>query len=553
MSPPAARRDTGGDTLVALLKEHSVECAFGVVSVHNLPLVEALDRELRFVPVRHEAAAVNAADGYARASGRFGVAVTSTGTGAGNAAGSLLEALTASSRVLHVTGQIESEFLGAGRGVIHEVPRQLQMLAAVSRFAGTVERAGDARRVLSEAIADVLTAPYAPASVEWPIDLQYQGAPAVQDGAVARPSPAAPIGDPGAVARAARLLSAAVRPLIWAGGGARAAGPALRDLAERLGAGLLTSNAGRGTVPEDHELVLGNFAARPELAALIGDADLLLSIGTHFRSNETRHYGLRLPRTHVQIDLDPAAVGRVYPVTEGITTDAADAVPALLAALDAPTADPAWRERIVATRRQARLALSEEIGAYQEICRSLRARLPREAPIARDVTIPSSQWGNRLLEIYDPRTNIFPLGGGIGQGLAMGIGAALARPDVPTAVIVGDGGLAVHLGELSTLAQAEPWCVVIVCNDGGYGVLRNMQDRHTGRRSGVDLHTPDFGLLAASMHLPHQLVRDAADFDAALEKALSVRGPFVLEVDVTALNPAPRPFVPPVHIPENPA
>ncbi|WP_067465939.1 thiamine pyrophosphate-binding protein [Actinomadura macra] len=551
MSPPAARRASGGDILVALLEEHGVECAFGVVSVHNLPLVEAIERRLRFVPVRHEAAAVNAADGYARAGGAFGVAITSTGTGAGNAAGSLVEALTAGSRVLHVTGQIESEFLGAGRGVIHEVPRQPQMLAAVSRFTATVRRARDARRVLREAIDDLLTAPYAPASVEWPIDLQYAASPADQDGGAppsASPGPA-PVRDGAALARAARLLTAAERPLIWAGGGARSAGPALGELAERLGAGLLTSNAGRGTVPEDHELVLGNFAARPELAPLIADADLLLSIGTHFRSNETRHYGLEPPRTHVQIDLDPAAIGRVYPVTEGIAAEAAEALPALLAALGPPVADPAWRRRVIDTRARARRALGEEIGAYREVCASLRARLPRASVVARDVTIPSSSWGNRLLEIYDSRTNIFPLGGGIGQGLAMGIGAALARPDAPTAVLAGDGGLAVHLGELATLAEAAPWCVLIVFNDGGYGVLRNMQDEHVGRRSGVDLLTPDFALLAASVGLPYELALSAAQFDAALEKALALRAPFVLEVDVTALSPAPRPFVPPVHVP----
>jgi acetolactate synthase-1/2/3 large subunit len=530
-----------------------VECVFGVVSVHNLPLVEAIERELRFVPVRHEAAAVNAADGYARAGGAFGVAVTSTGTGAGNAAGSLVEALTAGSRVLHVTGQIESEFLGEGRGVIHEVPRQPQMLGAVSRFTATVTRAQGARRVLREAIADLLSAPCAPASVEWPIDLQYGASPDDQDDDGTPPAASlAPHRDDAVVARAARLLSAAERPLIWAGGGARSAGPALREVAERLGAGLLTSNSGRGTVPEDHELVLGNFAARPELSSLIADADLLLSIGTHFRSNETRHYGLEPPRTHVQIDLDPAAIGRVYPITEGIAADAAEAVAELLAALDPPVADPAWRQRVIATRAEARRALGEEIGAYREICASLRARLPRESAIARDVTIPSSSWGNRLLEIYDPRTNVFPLGGGIGQGLAMGIGAALARPDVPTAVMAGDGGLAVHLGELATLAEAAPWCALIVFNDGGYGVLRNMQDRHVGRRSGVDLLTPDFGLLAASVGLPHDIARSATEFDAALEKGLALRAPFVLEVDVTALSPAPRPFIPPVHLPQAP-
>ncbi|WP_310961325.1 thiamine pyrophosphate-binding protein [Nocardioides terrisoli] len=542
---------TGGDVLVEVMRAHGVDTAFGVVSIHNLPLVEAIDRELRFVPVRHEAAAVNAADGYARATGRFGVAITSTGTGAGNAAGSMLEALSAGSRVLHVTGQIDSDFLGSGRGVIHEVPRQLQMLQAVSRFARTVERADQAREVLEAAIADLSTLPTAPASVEWPIDLQYLGDPADQTvngpATVSRP----PTVDAAALASAIDVLDNARRPLIWAGGGARDIGAPLQELAELLGAGLLTSNAGRGSIPEDHPLVVGNFASNPGLDALIADADALLSIGSHFRSNETRHYHLPLPSPHVAIDVDEAAVGRVYPAEVGLVGDAAAIVPALLDALRSRSTGPeaGWTERVTSVREDVRTKLEADIGAYGSICTAISEVLPQGSMIARDVTIPSSSWGNRLLPILDPRSNIFPLGGGIGQGLAMGIGAAVGRTDVPTLVMVGDGGLAVHLGELCTLAGEEPSCILVIFNDGGYGVLRNLQEANTGRRAGVDLFTPDFGDLAHSLALPYALARNGDEFRSALVKAVELGTPMVIEVDVTALSPAPKPFVPPVHVP----
>ncbi|MBO0849573.1 MAG: thiamine pyrophosphate-binding protein, partial [Pseudonocardia sp.] len=208
-----------------------------------------------------------------------------------------------------------------------------------------------------------------------------------------------------------------------------------------------------------------------------------------------------------------------------------------------------WRERVAAVRTGVRARLADDIGPYLPICRAIRERLPRESPIVRDVTIPSTMWGNRLLEIYRPETNVFAVGGGIGQSLGMGIGAASARPEVPTLVLAGDGGLAVHLGELATLAQERPWLTVLVCNDGGYGVLRNLQDAHAGRRAGVDLHTPDFGGLAAALGLPYQLVRAPERFAEALDKALAERGPSILEVDVTALGPLPAPFVPPVRVP----
>ncbi len=543
-------RPTGGDVLVEFMKDHGLDTAFGVVSIHNLPLVEAVDRDLRFVPVRHEAAAVNAADGYARATGSVGVAITSTGTGAGNAAGAMLEALTASSRVLHLTGQIDSEFLGSGRGVIHEVPRQPQMLQAISRVARTVETASSARSVLEAALSDVTTTPFGPASIEWPIDLQYLAEPSDQDHFETVHHSGARLGHLDELLdEAAELINRAERPLIWAGGGARCVGAAMTEMVERMSAGLLTSNAGRGSVPEDHDLVLGNFASNPGLDDLISHSDLLLSIGTHFRSNETCHYQLKLPSPHIAIDIDPAAIGRVYPSTVGLTGDAALLVPALVERINAPSDRSEWASSVTGTRNAVRMELADSIGGYDGICASIRARLPREAIIARDVTIPSSSWGNRLLPIYDHRSNIFPLGGGIGQGLAMGIGASLGRPDVPTLIMAGDGGLAVHLGELGTLAGAQPPCVLVIFNDGGYGVLRNLQEAETGRPSGVDLFTPDFGRLATAYDLPHELVRTARDFDSALVRALAHQGPSVIEVDVTTLTPQPRPFVPPVHVP----
>ncbi|EOM74481.1 thiamine pyrophosphate-binding protein [Rhodococcus rhodnii] len=544
----AAKEPTGGDVLVEVMRRHGIDTAFGVISIHNLPLVEAVARELNFVEMRHEAAVVNAADGYARASGKIGVAITSTGTGAGNAAGSMVEALTAGSRVLHVTGQIESEYLGSCRGVIHEVPKQLQMLDAVSTFAKTITDAKDVEADLEEAIAHILTAPSGPASVEWPSDLQYLARPQDQ-----RPyefaASAAPVADPGAIAEAAALLAAAKRPLIWVGGGAAGARSELTSLLHRLGAGLLTSNSGRAIVPEDDDLVLGNFGANPGVAPLLEDADLLLAVGTHFRSNETKSYHLTLPETQIQIDVDPAAVGRVYPATVGLIGDAAATLGALAAAVTSVSTEGGWSARVTETRHAVRGELTEFIGGYAEICEGIRSVLPRESVVARDVTIPSSQWGNRLLPFYERETNIFPLGGGIGQGLAMGIGASLARPDVPTVVLAGDGGLAVHLGELASLGGSGAWCVVIVFNDGGYGVLRNMQEANGFDRAGVDLFTPRFDLLAASFGMPYTLVQGAGGFEEQLREAVERRGPALIEVDVTALSPAPGPFTPPVHIP----
>lgn len=544
------RPATGGDVLVEVMRRHGITHAFGVISIHNLPLVEAVARDLTFVEMRHEAAAVNAADAFARVTGGIGVALTSTGTGAGNAAGSMLEALTAGSRVLHITGQVESEWVGSNRGVIHEVPAQLEMLTAISKGAARVPSAEAVAQSLEAAVAMIRTAPHGPFSLEWPSDLQYLARPDTQvDGdPLPVPTPADP--DEQELAAAAEVLASARRPVLWLGGGAADAGEGIRQLANRLGAAILTSNSGRAIVPEDDELVIGNFASTPQGAALLADADVLLSIGTHFRSNETRTYSLPLPERHVQIDVDPAAIGRVHPAEVGVRGDALTTVAALLERVTRSATEPEWRERVTATRREVREQLTGYIGGYAEICAELRRQLPRDSVFARDVTIPSSQWGNRLLELYSRETNVFPLGGGIGQGLAMGVGATAACPRTPTVVIAGDGGLAVHLGELASLRGLGGPCVVVVFNDSGYGVLRNMQQANGLDRAGVDLWTPDFGDLARSMGMSYWRTGAPGTFGPALAEALATGRPTLIEVDVTTLDPAPGAFTPPVHIPD---
>lgn len=539
---------TGGDVLVEVMRDAGVDVAFGVISIHNLPLVEAVDRELRFVPVRHEAAAINAADGYARATGGVGVALTSTGTGAGNAAGSMLEAMAASSRVLHITGNINADLIGEGKGAYHEVPRQMQMLEAVSAHALRVETPRQARAVLTEAVQRAATAPSGPVSVDWPIDLQYLAKPDDQDRATER-TETLRTGTRRDIERAAAALREARRPLIWAGGGARQAGADVVALAEAWGAGVLTGTNGRGTVPEDHPLLIGNFPADEAVLPLYEEADCLLTIGSHLRGNETQNFALPLPERHVQIDLDAEVIGKNFPVTVGLQADARSAVAALTEELGETATEDGWATRVRRAAHAARAAHRKDIGAYAGICDAMRRRLPRRAVIVRDVTVPGSSWGNRLLEVYDARDNVFAAGGGIGQGLAMAIGAGVGRPEDPVLAIVGDGGLAVHQGELAVLAAEAPDVVLVVFNDGGYGVLRNIQKARKAKKRAVDLLTPDFSLLAESVGLRHTKVDGPTGFDKALNKALKRGGPSMIEVDVPALRPRPAMMVPPIEVP----
>ncbi|GAA4681456.1 thiamine pyrophosphate-binding protein [Gordonia humi] len=537
----------GGDLLVQVLREAGVDTVFGIVSVHNLPLVEAVAAQLRFVPVRHEASAVSAADGYARATGGLGCALTSTGTGAGNAAGSLIESLAAGTSVLHVTGQVQIQYLGSGRGFIHETKDQLGMLEAVSSYAATITDAGDAGKVLRDGVRRALASPGGPVSIEWPIDLQYAAQDVVAGPAYAADEPVVPPADD-QLAALRTAVESARRPVIWAGGGVRDAGPQLTALIEAWGVPLLTSNSGRGAVDEAHGLCIGNYGSSPLGRELLADADLLVSLGTHFRSNETGDYSIPVPDKHVQVDLDSAAPGRVFPAT-AVVGDIATVLDDLLATVAfSGLVEPEWTDRARTTRTAVREKQRAGLGDHALLCDAVRDALPADAVIARDVTIASSSWGNRLLEMASPHVNVFPRGGGIGQGLGMAIGAALADETRPTLAIVGDGGLAVHLGEILTVAQEKPWLVLLVFNDAGYGVLRNMQAA-TGPTYAVDLATPDFAALAASVGLDHRRIGSADDAKSVLPEAVSLRRPVVVEVDLAEFGDMPAPFTPPVSVP----
>jgi acetolactate synthase-1/2/3 large subunit len=533
------RKMTVGEVAAALLERCGVDLAFGVISIHNMPILDAFHRrgKIRFVPARGEAGAANMADAAARVGGRLGVVVTSTGTAAGNAAGALVEACTAGTPLLHLTGQIDTPYLDRGFGFIHEAPAQLDMLKAVSKAAFRVTAPEEAVSVLREAIRIALTPPTGPVSVEIPIDVQQAQVDAPADLSPPRVTVAAP--DARALDALAERVAAARRPLLWLGGGARHAGGAVRRLAA-LGIGAISSTAGRGILPEDHPLSLGAFTATPAAEMLFSTVDLMLVVGSHLRSNETRSYTLKLPAERIRIDADPAADGRSYASDAFILGDAAAVLEGLADRLEKrrPTIEASFANDIAATRRAAGAALRGHCGPYAALIDALARMLPRDCLWVRDITLSNSIWGNRAPNLLAPGRGVHAMGGGIGQGLPMAVGAALASPGRKTVALVGDGGFAMSLGELATAAETRADMVILLMNDGGYGVIRNIQDNEYGaRRCYTELKAPQFGLLAESLGLPYRVVRDLAEFPAAFAASLGAAGPAIIEIDMRSIGP----------------
>lgn len=541
---------TVGDLVAAFLEECGVATAFGVISIHNMPILDAFARRnrIRFVPARGEAGALNMADAFARVTGGLGVGITSTGVAAGNAAGSLVEALTAGTPVLHLTGQVELSYLDRNRSYIHEAPRQPDMLKSVSKAFFRIWSAQEALGVLREAARTALTPPMGPVSVEIPIDVQAAPVAWPERIAAAPVPPQSP--SPAGVDALAARVAAARRPLFWLGGGARGAARAAGALAD-MGIGFVTSVNGRGAVREDHPMTLGAFNLSPPIEAFYDTCDLLVVVGSRLRGNETLKHALRLPKDRIQVDVDLAMEGRGYPVGMFVRGDAAEVLSGLAERLRGRlNIDPAFAADLAAARAKAVAALKDSLGAnYAALAEIVRKRLPQGAPWVRDITLSNSTWGNRYTALSDPRQGVHSLGGAIGQGVPMAIGAALGRPDVKTVALVGDGGLALAAGEIVSAVQERANVVYVLMNDRGYGVIRNIQDAHYGgRRAYADLVTPDFAKLAASIGLAHRRVQSIAAFDEALAAAIAAPGPSLVEVDMTALGPFAKPFAgPPVR------
>ena len=528
---------TVGELVARFLEACGVKAAFGVISIHNMPILDAFHTrgQLRFVSARGEAGACNMADAYARVSGVLGVCVTSTGTGCGNAAGAMVEALTAGTPMLHVTGQIESPFLDRDLGFIHEHPAQLAMLKSVGKEAFRIRNPETALATLREAVRIAQTPPCGPVSIEIPIDVQKMKLPMPSD--LSPISVPAVVPDLAAVDALAEQLLKARRPLLWLGGGARGASAAVKRLVD-MGWAVVTSVQGRGVLPEDHPASLGSYNLQKPTEQFYGTVDALLAVGTRLRSNETLTYKLQLPTKRYRIDANALVANRSYESDLFVHGDAQLTLNALADRLAGKMKiDPAFAADVQKTRQDAEALVDATLGPYVKFKDALAAAAGTALWWVRDITLSNTMWGNRAPALNHPRAGVHALGGGIGQGLAMGVGVAVANAvhamGRKTVALCGDGGFMLNVGELACAAQEQADVVFVVMNDQRYGVIKNIQDDiYGGRHCYVELHTPDFAQLCQSMKVPHFKTCSADDVQSVLDTALQMKGPVVVEVDM---------------------
>ncbi|HSR25462.1 MAG TPA: thiamine pyrophosphate-binding protein, partial [Candidatus Eisenbacteria bacterium] len=484
---------SGADLLVEALQAHGVRVVFGLPGVQLDPAFDALARragQVRVYHTRHEQATSYMADGYARACGELGCCLVVPGPGVLNAMSGLATAYACSSPVLCVAGQLWSAHIDAGRGVLHEVPHQLEMLRSVAKWSGRASRPEDVPAVVAEAVRQVRTGRPRPAAVEVPPDVLE----ATCEAAVVPPDlDGRPPVDAGQLEQIASLLHGADRPLIAAGGGVMQAGAwqELTGLAERLEAPVLLTPNAKGALSARHRLAFDSMLA-PDL---VQSADVVLAVGTRFASPGGWRWRLRPEQRLLRIDADPEELARDVAPHVAVEADARPALE-LLTDLLPPRAATSWRgldeQRERAAAEVASLVPQAELGM------ALRRAMPDDAILVHGMT-QVGYWCRVGFPVYEPRTF---LGSGyqgtLGFELPTGLGAQVGRPDRRVVVVVGDGGFLFNVQELATAVQHRIPVTVVLFNDNAYGNVRRMQLQRFGRTIASDLHNPDFVRLAGA-------------------------------------------------------
>jgi thiamine pyrophosphate-dependent acetolactate synthase large subunit-like protein len=537
---------TGGEVVVRTLQAYGVDIVFGLPGVHALAIYDALfaHRELRHVAVRHEQAAAYMADGYARVTGRPGICITTTGPGAANTATAMGTSYFDSVPVLNVMSQIPSDLVDRDKGALHEPKDQLGLFRAITKWNARASGIENIPSVLQQAFRTMLVERPRPTQVEICTD---HLAGKVDSEAVPWVTPTESLPRRAAelalVEEAAHALTHAEAPIIWAGGGVNRAGAweELARLAEALQAPVVTTIQGLGAIPHDHPLSLGYRPYDRTLTPLLERSDLLLAVGTRFAAGQTANWNLKLPPRLIHVDIDEREIGKSYPATLGLIGDARLVLGQLLEALGSHRSANCWAGDVAALRSEAAANLRAAGPREMAVLEDIRQTVDRDAILVWDQTKPA-YWAARAFPVYEPRTFLYPGYGTLGYGFPTSLGAKVGMPDRQVVCVTGDGGFQYALPELATAAQFGINLTVLLFNDGGYGVLKDLQDiNFQSHYYAVDLLNPDFGRLIEAYGLRHTGLSEPDGLGHALRRALESDRATVVEVPMTFGRPTAWP------------
>ncbi|MEV0270588.1 MAG: 5-guanidino-2-oxopentanoate decarboxylase [Hamadaea sp.] len=529
LSQPGSARLTGGETLVASLAAHKVDTVFGIPGTHNLEIYRHLAAaKIRHVTTRHEQGAGYAADGYARTSGRPGVALVTTGPALLNITAALAQAYSDSVPVLAVSPGMPLRHPQRGTGLLHEMRDQRAALANIVRYSHRVSSHAELTEAVAQIFADFAAERPRPVHLEIPLDLLAESAEV---------NIAAPLriarrrADEAQIIRAATLLNGAQRPGILAGGGARGAAAQVIAIAELLHCGVLTTANGKGVIPENHPLSLGAAAHLPTAGEWLADRDVLLAIGTEMAPSDF-WYEPPTPRGEViRIDLDPTQLLINARPALPICGDATAALEELLPLLKAADgiAEQSAASGVQAKIRAEARAEGARWTAWMD---ALAGALPKRALVLADNAMAGYYGALGNLPVHEPGAFGFPTGfGTLGYALPAAIGAKVARPRRPVVALCGDGGLMFSCQEIATAAAEGVALPIVVFVNGGYGEIRAEMRAASIDPIGVDLPVPDLIALATALGGAGFAVRTPDELRSLVKASLEHPGPTLLVVE----------------------
>ncbi|HWM57393.1 MAG TPA: thiamine pyrophosphate-binding protein [Pseudonocardia sp.] len=523
----------GGSAVVETLAAHGVDTLFGIPGTHNLELYRHLPAAgIRPVTPRHEQGAGYAAEAYARVSGRPGVVLTTSGPGLTNAMTAAATAYAESQPMLLLSPGMPTGTEGRDLGQLHEAKNTSGAMDQLVRWSRRVRSADEAAEAVTEAFASFTGRRPRPVHVEIPIDVlerPWAGTPRVA--AVA----AAPHPDPATVRRAAELLAAATQPLIIAGGGAVDASAQLTALAEALGAPVATTVNGKGALDEQHPLAVGAAIRLRALQQAAAGSDALLVVGTELGDSDLWAGRIR-GRAVIRCDIDPAQLHKNCPADIALQGAAAPTLAALLAGMDVRATGPGratGAERAATLRAACRAEAMADAGPYAEINAAVRSALPPEAILAGDSSQVTYFGSVHFFDVPGPRQFCYTPGyATLGYGLPAGLGASVACPGRPVAVLLGDGALMFSVQELVALVEQRLPVPVVVVDNGGYQEISDQQRARSIPPIGVALRSPDMAALAVAMGAHGEHASTADQLPALITRALEADLPTLIHLDI---------------------
>ncbi len=527
---------TGAEAMIATLKNEGVEVMFGIPGVQIMDAVDAVYRAggIRWISTRHEQTAAYMAFGYARTTGRIGVAMVLPGPGALNTAAAVRTAYARSVPVFIISGQIGSSDIGYGRGVLHELDEQVDIFKYLTKWCRRANRAEEIPTLTREALRQLKKGRPRPVELEIPYDLWSKDAEMtlvpVEKGPLMYP-------DPATIAKAADILKNAKRPLILAGGGA--ANENLRqditNLAESFNAPVLMTSEGQGVIDIHHPLNAGNFVLWQH--PVLKEADAIIVIASRLRSSGNSRLKLRPEQKVIQIDHDSDEFGRNHRIDLGINADARLALQALLQACD-PPCNSDWKpEEITALRESVRRRLVQTAPFQTGVLDRIHAVLPEDSILVPDIT-NMAYWCEIAYPVSQPNTFVdSSYFATLGYAFPTALGAKVGNPDKPVVVICGDGGFPYASTELATAVQENINVITLLFTDGAYGTVTGIQDRQFGgRRLGNRLHNPDYVKFAESFGAIGIRLNSPEEIGDRLKEALNADKPVVIECPVPQLD-----------------